>query len=495
MAEFNQSQRQNQSQTQKLSMRQIFGLNFLHMTSQQLTDNLKKLEKEYPALDVDYDSITPDEYSSFSSYESYESSQRNAEAIDNTEDKRESLQEHLRLQLLGNDLTTEQYELCEKLIYNLDNNGFYGSMIDPKKFLNKDQTEVTLNYCLSIIQHLDPIGCCTKNVEESLYIQALINNDASPLTLYILNGKFTLLKSSRVDGIASPLVIMKRLKKLKTEWESKEFTPHPFELSDNDITIESIEETLSYIRSNKITMYPASDYSHSDNIDTNVIDVVARVEKVDSHIDSDDFSTGKVRIDDNSYFQVTYRDNSIPDVKIYQDFYTFKDQLDDNGLKSLKAAEDIIEALKYREGTIIIQVCSIVKKQLAYFVTGEELKIVPLIRKDIAEILDIHESTVSRLTSKKNPKYIQLRDGVKPLSFFFSSGVTFNGKKGSKKVSSQAIKSRLKQIIEYSDKPLSDNEITKILNEKGLEIARRTVAKYRKELKIENSYERNIEDK
>ena len=110
-------------------------------------------------------------------------------------------------------------------------------------------------------------------------------------------------------------------------------------------------------------------------------------------------------------------------------------------------------------------------------------------RKQIADFLGIHESTVSRISNKKNSKFIQTEWGIFPLSYFFASGLLT---KENEQISSTVIKSKIQKYLEQSnEKSLSDSKLEKILNSEGIKISRRTIAKYRQQLGIENSYSRH----
>ena len=146
-------------------------------------------------------------------------------------------------------------------------------------------------------------------------------------------------------------------------------------------------------------------------------------------------------------------------------------------LKSkIESAQWFIEAIQSRNVTMQNIVASIISKQDQYFNSdNKELK--PMILKDIADDLNIDISTVSRATKEK---YIQLPWGIKELKFFFSKGLPST--KGN--ISSKSIKEHISRLIEQENKlkPLGDSEIAELLNEKGITIARRTIAKYREEL-------------
>ena len=130
------------------------------------------------------------------------------------------------------------------------------------------------------------------------------------------------------------------------------------------------------------------------------------------------------------------------------------------------------------------------KAQIDFFLHGKG-HLVPLTQRQIAEQLKIHESTVSRMASKKSNRFIQTEWGLLPVSYFFLSGVS--SVDGKQKLSSQMVIEVMKNILkeqEDSGQSISDFQLTKLLFEKGIKIARRTVSKYRALAGIENSYKR-----
>ena len=146
----------------------------------------------------------------------------------------------------------------------------------------------------------------------------------------------------------------------------------------------------------------------------------------------------------------------------------------------MSKANDFLGNLHFRESSIILQGCQIVIEQKDFFLKGTgNLK--PLTRRELAKKIRVHESTVSRATSKKNPRFIQTEFGLFPLSYFFQSGVT-----GSEEnlLSADTIKRMIKEMEDENKKAggkkLSDQKVCDRLNEKGIHIARRTVCKYRK---------------
>ncbi len=148
--------------------------------------------------------------------------------------------------------------------------------------------------------------------------------------------------------------------------------------------------------------------------------------------------------------------------------------------QKLDAAKWFIDAIKQRQQTLLRTMKAIVDFQYDFFLEGDESKLKPMILKDIATMINMDISTVSRVASSKA---VQTDFGIYPLKYFFSEGIATDS---GEEVSSREVKQFIKEIIEKEDKnkPLSDDKLEKILNEKGYNIARRTVAKYREQLNI-----------
>jgi RNA polymerase sigma-54 factor len=148
--------------------------------------------------------------------------------------------------------------------------------------------------------------------------------------------------------------------------------------------------------------------------------------------------------------------------------------------QKLDAAKWFIDAIKQRQQTLLRTMKAIVDFQYEFFLEGDETKLKPMILKDIASMINMDISTVSRVASSKA---IQTDFGIFPLKYFFSEGISTDS---GEEVSSREVKQIIKDIIESEDKnkPFSDDKLEKILNDKGYNIARRTVAKYREQLNI-----------
>jgi RNA polymerase sigma-54 factor len=190
---------------------------------------------------------------------------------------------------------------------------------------------------------------------------------------------------------------------------------------------------------------------------------------------------------------ITLNSRNAPELRVSRDysemFQTYdKSDKKDKKLKEtvtfvkqkLDAAKWFIDAIRQRQQTLLKNIHAIVDLQKEFFLDGDESKLKPMILKDIAEIIDMDISTVSRVV---NSKSIQTEFGVYPLKYFFSESISTDT---GEDVSSREVKNELKKLIESEQKrkPLSDDKLVKMLNEKGYNIARRTVAKYREQLQI-----------
>ena len=196
---------------------------------------------------------------------------------------------------------------------------------------------------------------------------------------------------------------------------------------------------------------------------------------------------------ENGQFNLTLNSRNAPDLRISREYADMFDAYDKSAKKDKKfketvtfvkqkldAAKWFIDAIKQRQQTLLRTMEAIVKRQHEFFLEGDESKLRPMILKDIAEDIGMDISTISRVA---NSKSVQTEFGVYPLKYFFSEGIATDS---GEDASSREVKHILKEIIdkESKKKPLSDDKLEKMLNEKGYNIARRTVAKYREQLNI-----------
>ena len=412
------------------------------------------------------------------------------EALEATADRRETLQQHLMHQLNATKLSPDEYDLCQKLIYNLDKNGCYGSMRAPETLLDKSrplQTAAMLQRCLDRIQKMDPVGTCCRTLEESLFIQAKIAADASPLTLFILDGHLDFLNPPE------PEKVHKKLRDFLNDWNKKSFAKKlPFD--EKDINPQAISDSIRYILS--LNPRPAAEFGWETSTNEAALpDIVLTVTRESAPIPADDFQNGKVALPHKDFhFQVKYASGVLPEIRLSPAAASTYDH------QTVESAKQFLNNILFRQNTIALQGCAIVKNQLDFFEKGPG-NLHPLTRKKIAQQLGIHESTVSRMSAKKDSKYIQTEFGLFPASYFFSSGLARSRpadgeggiNAGEATISAEAVKIKMSEILSaQKGEKLSDNALTKILNESGIQIARRTVAKYRSQLGLQNSYKRRL---
>jgi RNA polymerase sigma-54 factor len=200
-----------------------------------------------------------------------------------------------------------------------------------------------------------------------------------------------------------------------------------------------------------------------------------------------------ILVNNNGKLELSLNGKNAPELRISRSFADMLDTYDKSSKQNknlketvsfvkqkLDAAKWFIDAIKQRQQTLLRTMNAIVRFQYDFFLTGDESKLRPMILKDIATLIDMDVSTVSRVASSK---VVQTEFGLYPLKYFFSEGISTDT---GEDVSSREVKNILKDLIDSEPKlnPLSDDKLEKILNDRGYNIARRTVAKYREQLNI-----------
>ncbi|MBP9886880.1 MAG: RNA polymerase factor sigma-54 [Leptospiraceae bacterium] len=345
---------------------------------------------------------------------------------------REKLSDHLMSQLRLLDITDEELEIGEILISMVDDHGFITTPLDEiAKEMNLNLKK--LNKVIQFIHQLDPVGIGAANIQETLMIQASILKPDD-------NNLYILLKEHFKD-----------LEKLDYKKISKSMK----------ISEEKVEQIAKSIK--KLEPYPATLYI-SKKTDYIIPDVVVKETDGEFTIHINDEWIPKISIN-KEYKNVLVKQCSPAD----KEFITTR----------VNSAQWLIRSINQRRQTLYRVMNSIIDFQIDFFKNGiNDLK--PLTLKDIADKLNMHESTISRITTNK---YVQTSWGILELKWFFSSGLKSSegGKESSKKIHDM-IRTLVKE--ESEDNPLSDQDIVDIMGKRGIEIARRTVAKYRKILKI-----------
>ena len=436
---------QNIEQGLSLSPQQLIRANILQLNSIMLEARLYQELESNPALEIienelDQDSDTNENLDEDSSidynddeYDNWSTSQKSNEDFDITTNlkNQSTLFDQVMSVLLDENLTDEEIKIAEQVVGNLDNQGY----LEIDSQLIADRLNTTNEIVLGIIEkikHSEFPGLASSNIRECLLSQ-LSTYNVSNLATDIVKNYFDDFMNRRYEKIIDKIGC-----------------------TQNEL--QQASTIISQLNPNPRSMVDETDYK----INTIIPDVI--LEKVNNkwNIIINDGSCPNLLVSDN-YLKMFNDKNQKKDVKIF--------------LKSkIESAKWFIEAIQSRNITMQNIVASIINKQDQYF-NSDKKELKPMILKDIADDLNIDISTVSRATKEK---YIQLPWGIKELKFFFSKGLSTN--KGD--ISSKSVKEKISKLIDQENKidPLGDSKIEKLLNEQGINIARRTVAKYREEL-------------
>jgi len=354
----------------------------------------------------------------------------------------ESLQDHLLRQLRVQPVKESVFRIGELLIQNLDENGFN---VERPELLARDFSENDLAEAVSLVQMLDPLGTCTDDFRHSLIVQAKMRTGIPEQTVEIIRDHFDLLEKGKYREIS------KKIKISETE----------------------LEKVLDFIK--KLNPFPGRQFSTETS--TYVIpDLMIKV--VDNEL------------------VIRLNEEEIPVLEISPDFEDLMkedNELSDKKTRKyivtkVKEARWFIQTIHLRNQTLLKTAIAIAEFQKDFFLKGPQY-LAPLTLKDIAEKVGVHETTISRISTSK---YVQTDWGIFELKHFFSTALSRTDSRDSM-VSRVSVKHMIKEIIETEGKKmhLSDQNLADFLKEKkGIKIARRTVAKYRKELDIASSYER-----
>ncbi|MBD3185047.1 RNA polymerase factor sigma-54 [Candidatus Poribacteria bacterium] len=352
----------------------------------------------------------------------------------------ESLEDYLLWQLRMTDISNDDYLIGESIIGNINDDGYL--IATPEEIaqdIDKDVSEV--EKILQIIKTFDPTGVGANDLKECLMIQ-LEQLDSEDTVAYeiIKQDHLEDLESNRIPQIAKAL----------------------------GVEIDIVQEAAKLIS----TLEPKPGRQFS-SIKPNYIIPDVVVEKVDGEYKVF-MNEGGPRLGISPYYRnMLSSGNSLsPNARKYV-------------MSKFRSAKWLLESIECRRRTILEVTRSIFEVQRDFLEKGEAY-IKPLTLKDIADRVDRHEGTISRVT---NGRYVQTPRGVYELKYFFGSGLST--KSGGKK-SAISVKEMIKEMIENENpkKPLSDKDIEKQLNKKGVEIKRRTVQKYRDELNIPSSTKR-----
>lgn len=483
------NQRLQQKLLQKLSPQQILLMKLLQIPSMALEQRIKQEIEENPALEMpdtadereeddpgemddslplgeeeqetdDFKEKNPEDEFDFSDYmdedeiPAYRLSAGNTSPDDEQRDipfsAGTTFQEYLVSQLGLRDLTEKQYQIGLTIIGNLDDAGYLqrdpAAMSDDLAFsqnIHASQEEIL--EVLEVVQDLDPPGIGARNLQECLIIQLRRQE-----------------KRTQESELAESLL----------ERYFDEFTRKHYDkiVKKARITEEQLKGANQEIL--RLNPKPGDSVSETSRHDNYVIP---------------DFSVRNI----NGELELTLNSRNAPELRLNRNYLdmleTYSGNKNQKGKEALMfvkqkidSAKWFIDAIRQRQNTLYVTMQAIMDYQGEYFKTGDETKLRPMILKDIAEKVNLDISTISRVA---NSKYVQTPFGTILLKNFFSESMQ---KESGEEVSTREIKKILSDFIDAEDKskPLTDEQLTEILKDKGYNIARRTVAKYREQLSI-----------
>ena len=406
--------------------------------------NTVSLDARTAQSTTDYDAFENSSDPGYSKGLDYEASDRKHKFIEGVLSRTETLHDHLLWQLRLQPIDDALFEIGELLIQNLDSNGFHIEKLDS--LLTPPQLS-RLDEILPTLRNFEPVGTCCTDYKDSLKIQTALSEDRPDNIDQInkvIDNELEALEKGKFSDIA------KRLK----------------------ISEEDVEDIFHFIKT--LNPFPGRQFS-ADEAKYVIPDLLVRMKDGEFVLIINDEEIPVLGI--NPYYSSIMKNKEERPAKEVKQFIS----------NQVKDAKWFIRSINQRKETLVKIAKAIVEFQRDFFLKGPKY-IVPLTRRDIANTVEVHETTVSRITTAK---YIQTEWGIFELRYFFSNSISGSGSSGSR-FSKEGVKQVIKEIIEeHSDgKKLSDQKISDLLQKKGINIARRTVAKYRKELDIMSSYDR-----
>jgi RNA polymerase sigma-54 factor len=351
----------------------------------------------------------------------------------------ESLLEHLDLQLKLQSIPEQLEDICAEIIGNLDEDGRLTASDEEISEICQCSAEIT-EKARQIVLKMEPVGCGARTVQECLLAQLEANGEGESIAADLIRNYFTDLPQNRWLHLSK----------------------------QTGISLKVLEEEIQKIKN--LDPYPGRRYSSEAPM---FVAPEVYIEKIDDE------------------YVIYFTDDGSPRLRISQ---TYQQMLDQNGTtretkdfirEKVRSAVDLLRNIEHRRQTIYRVVECIVNRQQEFLDKGVEY-IKPMMLKDVAEDINMHLSTISRVV---NRKYAHTPQGVIELRRFFSEGML---NEDGEEVSTRIIKLRIKKLIEEEDsrKPITDDDIAKILIKEGLKLSRRTVAKYRDQMQIPGSRER-----
>jgi RNA polymerase sigma-54 factor len=361
--------------------------------------------------------------------------------IENTLTRPPNLSDHLAWQLSMSDASPRTKEIAQFIIGNIDEDGYLRAT-DDEVAASGGYTAEEVETAIKAVQSLDPIGVCARDLRECLLLQLRFLEIDTPLVEVIVRDHWD-------------------------EFMQRKFVPLAKSLGIDMKTLEGIVELIKHLDPK-----PGRKYSNERAI---YVEPDVYVHKV-----SDEYV-------------IVLNEDGMPKLRINSGYRSMLNSMDSksdgetvNYIKDkIRSAVWLIKSLDQRQRTIYKVAESIVKHQREFLEKGIDF-LRPLVLRDVADDIQMHESTVSRVVSNK---YMHTPRGLFLMKYFFHSGIDSDT---GEDISSLTVKKKIQSYIDNEDprKPLSDSKIMKILNDEGINIARRTVAKYRDELNIPSSTDR-----
>ncbi len=377
---------------------------------------------------------------------------KEAPPLENTLSREPDLWDHLLWQLHMADLEDRPREICELIVGNLDEDGFLKASVDDIRAMGTYDNShepyglEEVESAIAFVRNLDPPGVASSNLCECLLKQ---------------------LDSKEVSGPHDEMA--KRV--IEDHWDLFLHRQIPAIARHLGVDLQSLEPVVEVIRG--LETRPGRKFNTER---THYVEPDVYVNKIGGE------------------YVIQLNDDGMPRLRISKAYRQMlkamkaqKSQADARNFikEKLRSALWLIKSLDQRQRTIYKVADSIVRQQREFLENGIE-RLRPMVLRDVAEDIGMHESTVSRVVSNK---YMHTPRGLYPMKFFFHSGID---RDYGDDISSFTVKRKIEQLIgeEDSKRPLSDSELTRILKREGINIARRTVAKYRDELSIPSSTNR-----
>ena len=382
--------------------------------------------------DIDWNNYI-NEYSS-SGKTHFEAERKDSPDFESFIAHKESLRDHLLWQLLMTSPSQEEERIGSLIVGNLNEDGYLDASIENLATMSGSDPD-KIEQVLALMQTFDPTGVCGRDLRECLLIQARYFNLDDSIVIKIIENHLNHLENKNYKAIAKSL----------------------------KISIEEIITAVKIIKS--LEPRPGREFTEEEAQYINPDVFVHKLEDEFVILVNDD---GMPRLHVNNFYKNAFKEGG-----------TFSDDAKEYIQDKMRSATWLIRSIHQRQKTIYKVMESILKFQRSFFDKGiAYLK--PMVLRDVAEDIGMHESTISRVTTNK---YVHTPRGIFELKYFFNSSIQ---RVQGEAIASASVQEKIRQIIESEDpkKPYSDDKISKLLKESNISIARRTVAKYREMMRV-----------